>query len=106
MGCFAEEEVDRSIDKVIIDRLVFDDERTGIWAFAGQGAEDSGAWGVGIDLDPGIGGGSREGATGGESVATDDNHREAEESIGFDFDFEGAFSIFVGSPAFPRFALV
>lgn len=106
LGGFAEEEVDGSIDEVIIECLVFDDERTGFWSFAGKCAEDSGAWGVGIDLDPGVGESSGEWATGGESIAADDDHGESEEAIGFDFDFEGAFTILVGSPEFPRFTLV
>lgn len=106
LGGFAEEEVDGSIDEVIIDRLVFDNEGTGFWAFAGKGGENSNAWGIGIDLDPSVGESSGEWASGGESIAADDDHGESEEAIGFDFDFEWAFSIFIGSPAFPRFALV
>lgn len=106
LGGFAEEEVDGAIDEVIIECLVFNDEGTGFWAFAGKGGEDSDAWGVGIDLDPSVGESSWEWASGGESIASDDNHGESEEAIGFDFDFEGAFTIFVGSPEFPRFTLV
>lgn len=106
VGCFGVVKRDRPIDEMIVEGLVLDDQGAGIGAFACQSAEDPSARHRRIDLDPRVGCIARQGASGGQSIAPNDDHSKAEHSFGFDFDVEGAFAIGVDPPSVPGLALI
>ena len=65
VGRFGIVKRDRSIDEVIVEGLVLDDQGARIGSFSCQSAENSSARHRRIDLDPGIGRIARQWAAGG-----------------------------------------
>lgn len=86
---------------MVVDGLVLDDDRTRLGAFSAERAQDLRFGDSGIDQDPCVCFVGGQGSSACQSVGSDNDHFESEQSFRGDFDVKRAFAIRVGAPAFP-----